>query len=84
MLLAIAGHRIGADDIDTMRQRIDRSIQLGIDVRSLPLENGDRPDSDFIPYRGDSKMSAVSGGFESIAELGRRIRSGEVSPDSAG
>lgn len=48
-------HPLSAEQAADVRQRIGRSIALGVKLRSFPLTNADEPEIALVPFRGGDR-----------------------------
>ena len=45
-------HPLSDEQAEEVRNRIGRSIALGVALRSYPLTNADEPEIELVPFRG--------------------------------
>ena len=45
------GHLLSEEQLERVREEVERHVQMAEALRSVPLENGDEPFSTFHPYR---------------------------------
>jgi hypothetical protein len=53
-LTARLGDRLSAEQVEQVRGRIAKTLELARTMRSASLSNADEPDIAFSPYRGES------------------------------
>ena len=59
-VVARHGHRLANDDNRArVRRAIERQVDLGEQLRRVPLANHDEPELDFVPFRAPDPDSGI-------------------------
>lgn len=53
-VLARSGHLLGPSTRDLIRPLVERHLSLADELRAIPLDTADEPDSTFTPFRSDA------------------------------